>query len=128
MKRMGVLYRCCLVAVVPVLAACNPQDSDAPLDVLGGAAMSDDTLVQEKPQAVVLPDGAVVLRGQVVGGGAPCVQFRTEDGQQISLEGASAQDYAIGDRFEITGQFVALSRCMQGPGFVVTDQNALPEL
>lgn len=130
MKRMGVLCGFCCLAVLAVLAACDAQgpvtSSDMlSVDVSGGAAVSQKNTIPDKPQTAALPDGAVVVRGEVVGGGAPCVQFRTDDGRQISLEGASHRDFAIGDRFELTGQFVAMSRCMQGPGFNVTHQDAL---
>lgn len=136
-KRMGVL--CCLICAIALagLAACNTQSTNSPDDMsmaestsresVGDAAVSERNTIPDKTPPVVLPDGMVMLRGAVVGGGAPCVQFRTDDGQQISLEGASPRDFAIGDRFEITGQFVAMSRCMQGPGFAITSQTALTE-
>ncbi len=80
----------------------------------------------EKQQEDAMPEGLVRLQGQIVGGGAPCVQFLTDSGQQISLEGASHQTFEIGVRFEITGRFVQVSRCMQGRGFVVDRYAALP--
>jgi len=123
---MGVLLGFRFVATLLFVAACNTEEGDASANLEGEAAMSETETTFDKPDPSDLPDGVLRLRGQIVGGGAPCVQFRTDAGEQISLEGATARDFPIGAQVEITGHFVAISRCMQGRGFVLTDHTSLP--
>lgn len=115
----------CSFAAAIVLSSGTPDEGGLTNINTEEAPLAGTNMSGTKPQGPVLPDGITALRGQVVGGGAPCVQFRTDAGQQISLEGASPQTFRIGDRLEITGHFVAQSRCMQGPAFNVADHTPL---
>jgi hypothetical protein len=53
------------------------------------------------------------------GRGAVCAQFRMQDGTQISLENAPKQVFQTGTRFRLKGDWVRVSRCMQGKAFAV---------
>jgi hypothetical protein len=70
-------------------------------------------------------DGDIELRGEVMGLGAPCVQFRIDGGETISLQGASPQDFQEGMHLAVTGQWLRISNCMQGRAFRVVRHEAL---
>ena len=70
--------------------------------------------------AAAMANESVELVGEVIERGAPCVRFRTQAGETISLEGASPQVFQPGMRLRISGNWVQISRCMQGPAFLVT--------
>lgn len=75
-----------------------------------------------KPQAAEAGlDGSVTLKGEVQGKGAPCVQFRLQSGERISLHGASPQVFKKGMRLSLSGKWMRVSNCMQGRAFRVTD-------
>jgi hypothetical protein len=61
------------------------------------------------------------ISGEVLGQGAPCVQFLTDSGETVSLDGASPQDFKRGMRFEISGTWMRISTCMQGRAFRVLE-------
>jgi hypothetical protein len=65
-------------------------------------------------------DGDVTISGTVIGKGAVCVQFRMTDGETISLQGASPQDYKQGEEFQLTGAWLRVSNCMQGRAFRIS--------
>ena len=108
------------------MAACVPQEDDTQPETGGDVLLTDEDRTSERLQREPVPDGAITLRGTIVGGGATCAQFRGDDGRQISLEGTGTNTFEIGERLEITGQFVSISRCMQGPGFVISNKTSLP--
>jgi hypothetical protein len=74
-----------------------------------GAVLSDETWI----------------RGEVLGQGAPCVQFRIDGGETISLQGASPQEFQQGMRLKLSGQWLRVSNCMQGRAFRVDQHSAL---
>jgi hypothetical protein len=68
--------------------------------------------------------GDIELRGEVMGIGAPCVQFRIDGGDTISLQGASPQEFQEGMKLVLTGQWLRISNCMQGRAFRVVRHKA----
>lgn len=72
-----------------------------------------------------MAEAAIIIEGTVLGPGAPCIQFRLADGRTVSLENAGADGYPAGARLRLTGHFVRMSRCMQGPGFLVARREPL---
>jgi hypothetical protein len=70
-------------------------------------------------------DGEVELRGVVMGLGAPCVQFRVDSGETISLQGASPQEFQKGMKLRLYGQWLRISNCMQGRAFRVVRHSML---
>lgn len=70
---------------------------------------------------------AITISGTVLGPGAPCIQFRLSDGRVISLENVGPAECPTGAQLRLTGHFVRMSRCMQGPGFQVLHQEDQPE-
>lgn len=70
-------------------------------------------------------DGDIELKGEVMGLGAPCVQFRMEDGETISLQGASPQEFQKGMKLSVTGNWLRISNCMQGRAFRVVQHKTL---
>ncbi len=63
----------------------------------------------------------IEITGEVVGRGAVCMQFRIDGGETISLENAPKQIFETGARFELKGDWLRVSRCMQGRAFAVTE-------
>ena len=70
-------------------------------------------------------DGEVELLGVVMGLGAPCVQFRVDSGETISLQGASPQEFQEGMKLRLSGQWLRISNCMQGRAFRVVKHSML---
>lgn len=70
-------------------------------------------------------DGDVELLGVVMGLGAPCVQFRVDSGETISLHGASPQEFQEGMKLRLSGQWLRISNCMQGRAFRVVKHSML---
>ena len=61
------------------------------------------------------------IQGEVLGPGAPCVQFRMDNGETVSLDGASPQIFKAGMQFKVSGSWMRISTCMQGRAFKVLD-------
>lgn len=70
-------------------------------------------------------EGDVELLGEVMGLGAPCVQFRVDSGETISLQGASPQEFQEGMKLRLFGQWLRVSNCMQGRAFRVVKHSML---
>lgn len=70
-------------------------------------------------------DGDIELKGEVMGLGAPCVQFRIDGGETISLQGASPQEFREGMKLSLTGNWLRISNCMQGRAFRVVQHKNL---
>jgi hypothetical protein len=62
----------------------------------------------------------IIIDGEVMGQGAPCVQFRLDNGETVSLEGASPQLFKTGMKFKLSGNWMRISTCMQGRAFKVS--------
>jgi hypothetical protein len=62
----------------------------------------------------------VSIQGEVLGRGAPCVQFRMDNGETVSLEGASPQSFKSGMKLKLLGNWMRISTCMQGRAFRVS--------
>ena len=88
----------------------------------GAALLAAAALARAAEQSV---DGDIELKGEVMGLGAPCVQFRMEDGETISLQGASPQEFQKGMRLSLTGNWLRISNCMQGRAFRVVQHKNL---
>lgn len=76
--------------------------------------------------------GGEIIDGEVIGPGVLCPQFRLDSGEDISLEALPEGLHPLqpGLRLRLTGEFVRVSRCMQGRGFRVsglTDPPPAPE-
>jgi hypothetical protein len=67
---------------------------------------------------VDLSDGAIM--GEFLGRGVECAQLRLHTGEQISIEGQDFSAVTPGTVLRLTGDFVRMSRCMQGRAFVVS--------
>jgi hypothetical protein len=67
----------------------------------------------------------VILKGEVLGKGAPCVQFRAQNGETVSLHGASPQMFKKGMNLRLSGSWMRVSNCMQGRAFRVTAHSKL---
>jgi hypothetical protein len=63
----------------------------------------------------------IEITGEVVGRGAVCMQFQIEGGDIVSLENASSQIFETGARFLLKGDWMRVSRCMQGRAFAVIE-------
>ncbi len=70
-------------------------------------------------------DDDIELLGEVMGLGAPCVQFRVDSGETISLQGASPQEFQKGMKLRLSGQWLRISNCMQGRAFRVVKHSML---
>ena len=86
----------------------------AVLSVLPGATGACAGPVEETP-------AMIEITGEVVGRGAVCVQFQVDGGDTVSLENAPKQIFETGARFLLKGDWVRVSRCMQGKAFAVTE-------
>jgi hypothetical protein len=64
-------------------------------------------------------DAGTKIQGEVIGQGAPCVQFRMDSGETVSLDGASPQQFKRGMKLELEGTWMRMSTCMQGRAFRV---------
>lgn len=106
---------CALMLAAGISGALVPQqiraDTPAPPTRSAADLMHDETIT-----------------GEVIADGVLCPQFRTDTGEDISIEAlpAGAPDLKPGDRLRLTGQFIRVSRCMQGRGFVVSQIDAPP--
>jgi hypothetical protein len=68
------------------------------------------------------------IAGTYLGPGVECPQFRMTTGEQISLRGDGLDDLTIGAPFQMTGQFLRVSPCMQGRAFHITSLTAASNL
>ncbi|WP_368188439.1 hypothetical protein [Aestuariibius sp. HNIBRBA575] len=93
------------------------QNTPTPQVAAPSDASVDVTKTQAEPTDYTTH---VTLTGQVIANGATCPRLRLEDGQTISLERLAARHLTTGQSIQITGHFVEISRCMQGPAFLVT--------
>jgi hypothetical protein len=105
--------KCCTLAVMP------NRKSGALLTMVFFAA----TILAAFCGSVALSEAAVDadanIQGEVLGLGAPCVQFRMDNGETVSLEGASPQHFKSGMKFKLSGNWMRVSTCMQGRAFKV---------
>lgn len=67
----------------------------------------------------------IKIQGQVLGQGAPCVQFRLSTGETISFDGAPPQQFKRGMKLAITGNWMRNSTCMQGRAFRVSQSQEI---
>jgi len=67
--------------------------------------------------------GLETIRGVLLGPGVECVQFRLDDGEQISLTGA-VPEVVPGTALTLTGRWAMVSYCMQGRTFSIADEDA----
>jgi hypothetical protein len=88
----------------------------------GAALLAAASLPQAAEQSV---DGGIELKGEVMGLGAPCVQFRIDSGETVSLQGASPQEFQKGMKLSLTGNWLRISNCMQGRAFRVVQHKTL---
>jgi hypothetical protein len=88
--------------------------------ILTGAALLAAAALAEQGVA-----GDIELKGEVMGLGAPCVQFRIDGGETISLQGASPEEFQQGMKLKLSGQWLRISNCMQGRAFRVVQHSAL---
>jgi hypothetical protein len=75
--------------------------------------------------AGVAMSAGISIRGEVLGQGAPCVQFRMDSGETISLDRASPQEFKRGMKLELEGDWMRVSTCMQGRAFRVVRHSEL---
>jgi hypothetical protein len=83
--------------------------------LLGGLGQSSEAAVEADTK----------LQGEVLGQGAPCVQFRVDNGETISLDGASPQQFKRGMKLEIEGTWMRVSTCMQGRAFRISQSREI---
>ena len=62
----------------------------------------------------------VAIQGEVLGKGATCIQFRVDNGETVSLEGASPQSFKSGMKLKLFGNWMRISTCMQGRAFRIS--------
>lgn len=62
--------------------------------------------------------GMETIRGVLLGPGVECMQFRLDDGEQISLTGP-VPEAAPGTALTLTGRWAMVSYCMQGRTFSI---------
>lgn len=55
------------------------------------------------------------ILGVIVQGGVVCPLFLADDGSRFPLQGVDRERYPVGTRLSLVGQFVRVSKCMQGP-------------
>lgn len=68
------------------------------------------------------------IEGTFLGPGVECPQFLMTTGEQISLRGDGLDRMTIGALFQMTGQFLRVSPCMQGRAFQITHLTAASNL
>ena len=91
--------------------------------ILSGAALLATAALPKAAEQSM--DGDIELKGEVMGPGAPCVQFRIDSGETISLQGASPQEFQKGMKLSLTGNWLRISNCMQGRAFRVVQHKNL---
>ena len=90
--------------------------------IASASLLAASVLAQSAERSV---GGDIELTGEVMGLGAPCVQFRIDGGETISLQGASPQEFREGMKLSLTGNWLRISNCMQGRAFRVVQHKAL---
>lgn len=76
---------------------------------------------EAKAQALMKQQNEPIL-GVIVPGGVVCPMFLTDNGSRFPLQGLDRERYPVGTRLSLVGQFVRVSKCMQGPKTLQVEQ------